>query len=82
MVLKRAGVAGSIITNIILLVLCEIIYTCKTAYYAVPAWQEIPETSTVVLTNKVKTISRYFVGVFSKTITLLALVIEIEIRYL
>ena len=42
--------------------------------YAVPAWQDIPETLTVVLTNKVKTNSRYFVGVFSKTITLLALV--------
>ena len=40
--------------------------------YAVPAWQDIPETLTVVLTNK--TNSRYFVGVFSKTITLLALV--------
>ena len=33
--------------------------------YAVPAWQDIPETLTVVLTNKVKTNSRYFVGVFS-----------------
>ena len=42
--------------------------------YAVPAWQDIPETLTVVLTNKVKKNSRYFVGVFSKTITLLALV--------
>ena len=42
--------------------------------YAVPAWQDIPETLTAVLTNKVKTNSRYFVGVFSKTITLLALV--------
>ena len=36
--------------------------------YAVPAWQDIPETLTVVLTNK--TNSRYFEGVF----TLLALV--------
>ena len=42
--------------------------------YAVPAWPVIPETLTVVLTNKVKTNSRYFVGVFSRTITLLALV--------
>ena len=42
--------------------------------YAVPAWQDIPETLTVVLTNKVKTNSLYFVGGFSKTITLLALV--------
>ena len=40
--------------------------------YAVPAWQDIPETLTVVLINK--TNSRYFEGVFSKTITLLALV--------
>ena len=40
--------------------------------YAFPAWQDIPETLTVVLTNK--TNSRYFEGVFSKTITLLALV--------
>ena len=36
---------------------------------AVPAWQDIPESLTVVLTNEVKTNSRYFVGV-----TLLALV--------
>ena len=36
---------------------------------AVPVWQDIPETLTVVLTNEVKTNSRYFVGV-----TLLALV--------
>ena len=42
--------------------------------YAAPAWQDIPETLSVVLTNKVKTNSRYFVGVFSKTIILLALV--------
>jgi len=42
--------------------------------YAVPAWQDIPETLTVVLTNKVMTNSRYFLGVFSKTISLLALV--------
>ena len=42
--------------------------------YAVPAWQDIPETLSVVLTNKVKTNSRYFLGVFSKTIILLALV--------
>ena len=42
--------------------------------YAVPAWQDLPDTLTVVLTNKVKTNSRYFVGVFSETITLLALV--------
>ena len=42
--------------------------------YAVSAWQDIPETLTVALTNKVKTNSRYFMGVFSKTITLLALV--------
>ena len=42
--------------------------------YGVPAWQDIPETLTVVLTNIVKTNSRYFVGVFSKTITLLTLV--------
>ena len=35
----------------------------------VPVWQDIPETLTVVLTNEVKTNSRYFVGV-----TLLALV--------
>ena len=68
-VLKRAGVAGSNIINI---------YKCSVRSfilaYAVPAWQDIPETLTVVLTNKVKTNSRYFVGVFSKTITLLALV--------
>ena len=42
--------------------------------YAVPAWQDLPDTLTVVVTNKVKTNSRYFVGVFSETITLLALV--------
>ena len=43
--------------------------------YAVPAWQDLPDTLTVVLhTNKVKTNSRYFVGFFSETITLLALV--------
>ena len=42
--------------------------------YAVPAWQDLPDTLTVVLTNKVKTNSRYFVGVLSKTIILLALV--------
>ena len=41
--------------------------------YAVSAGQDIPETLTVALTNKVKTNSRYFVGVFSKTITLLVL---------
>ena len=68
-VLKRAGVAGSNIINI---------YKCSVRSfilaYAVPAWQDIPETLSVVLTNKVKTNSRYFVGVFSKTITLLALV--------
>ena len=42
--------------------------------YTLYTWEDIPETLTVVLTNKVKTNSRYFVGVFSKTITLLALV--------
>ena len=42
--------------------------------YAVPVWQDLRDTLTVVVTNKVKTNSRYFVGVFGETNTLLALV--------
>ena len=65
MVLKRASVAGSNITILY--------YKCSVRSFllsdVVPVWQDIPETLTVVLTNEVKTNSRYFVGV-----TLLALV--------
>ena len=68
-VLKRAGVAGSNIINIYKCSVRSFILT-----YAVPAWQDIPKTLSVVLTNKVKTNSRYFVGVSSKIIILLALV--------